>query len=218
MRTEAWRVIRILSATLLLASPVFAQIPIGTSGSLGASFMNLNTVDALGEQQLTGFGIGGNMTVAYQRLGLGLRYLEGSVSSGDNGTDRDLVEGEAIFSVRASPWLRIGLGPHIRSLIIPEGTERWVFLEARVQTTAQLGSPRLASVLELWQVLSANVDVDDPYDGGRGLSGTLRWEVATMPLWIGLGYRIDRSNLDSGSRTEVMEHFVISVGIGRGAN
>jgi hypothetical protein len=202
---------------LLLASSVSAQTPIGTSARLGSSFMNLNTVEAAGEQRLTGVGIGGNGTVSYGRLGLGLRYLEGSLSPSGAGGDRDIVEGEATVSVHASSWLRFGLGPHIRSFVIPEGTERWFFWEGHVQARTQLGSPRLVSVLEFRQVLSADVDVDADYGSGQGITGELRWDVSALPIWLGLSYRIDRSSLGDGSRTEVMEHFVISIGAGRGA-
>jgi len=217
MRTSVVRLAQLLCAMIFVASSVSAQSPIGTSGSLGASFMNLNTVEAAGEQRLTGFGIGGYGTVSYGRLGLGFRYLEGSLSPSGAGTDRDIVEGEITISVRASSWLRFGLAPHIRSLIVPEGTERWVFWEAHIQAKTQLGSPRLVSIFEFRQVLSADVDVDADYGGGQGIIGELRWDVSALPIWLALGYRMQRSNLGNGSRTEVMEHFVISVGAGRGA-
>mgnify|MGYP001825001668 CR=1 FL=1 len=216
MRILWARVYLTLCALLLSSSPVHAQLPIGTSFRLGGSFMNLNTVDAAGDQRLTGFGFEGNATLTYKRFALGLGYLEGSLSPTGNGLDRDIVEGEALISTRATSWLRIGLGPHIRSLIIPEGTERWLFWELLIQAHTSLGFPRLMSVLEIRQVLSANIDVDDGFDGARGVVGSLRWDVSSLPIWVGLGYRIDRSNLGSGTRTEVMEHFVISVGVGRG--
>ncbi len=211
------RVFGVVLAVMFSAQQSSAQLPLTVSFSSGGYFMNLNTEEATGEQRLSGFGIGGNATAAFRRLGLGISYMEGSLSPNVDGRDRDIVEGEAMISLNAASWLRFAIGPHIRSLIIPEGTERWLFWEGRVQTKARLGSPRLESTLELWQVLSANVDVDDPYDGGRGIEGSLRWEISALPLWIGLGYRIDRSNLGGGSRTEVMEHFLISFGVGRGA-
>jgi hypothetical protein len=217
MQYQLMKLFRSLSVMLVLTSPVFAQIPVRTSLGIGSSFLTLNTVDAVGEQRLTGFGFGGKATIAYKRLGLGLQYLEGSLNPSGTGTDKELVEGEMMLSVRASSWLRLALGPHIRSLVIPEGTERWLFWEGRVQTKANLGTPRLESVLELWHVVSASVEVDDAYDRGQGVMGSLRWELSSLPVWIGLGYRIDRSNLANGARTEVMEHFTISVGLGRGA-
>jgi hypothetical protein len=210
------RVFRLLSVMLVLASPVFSQMPALTSFEIGSSFLTLNTEDALGEQRLTGFGLGGKATIAYKRFGLGLHYVQGSLSPNAAGTDRDLVEGEMMFSVRATSWLNVYLGPHIRSLVIPEGTERWLLWEGRVQTKANLGTPRLESVLELWQVLAANVDVDQAYDGGRGIMGSFRWDVSLFPVWLCFGYRFDRSNLGNGSRTEVMEHFVVSVVWDRG--
>jgi hypothetical protein len=203
---------------LLLASSAFAQTPLGSSIGVGGFFMNLKTEEATGTQRLSGFGAGGDATISYGRLGLGIRYLEGSLNPGGAGTGKDVVEGEVVLSVRALSWLKISLGPHIRSLIVQEGTERWLFWEGRLQTKARLATPRLTSVFELRQVLSANVDAADPFDGGQGLEGALRWEISSLPIWLGLGYRIDRSSLGDGSRTEVMEHVLISVGFGRGAH
>jgi len=221
------RVLFWVCAMMLIAGSASAQFPVQGSIAGGGYFLNLNTEEATGEQRLSGFGFGGDGSLAFRRLGLGIRYMEGSLSPSDAGRDRSIVEGELMLSVRAFSWLRIGFGPHVRSLIIPEGTERWFFWEGRIQAKTRLGSPRLVSVFEFWQVISADVDVDDPFDSGQGIEGGLRWEFSSLPfwpglgyrpVWLGLGYRIDRSKLGNGSRTEVMEHLLISVGVGRGAN
>ena len=212
-RTGAYLVI---CALLVLPSTTYAQIPVRLSAGVGVSSMNLNTEDVAGAARFSGFGLGGEATLGYGRLGLELRYLEGSLSPSDTGRNREMVEGELMLSVRALSWLRLKLGPHVRSMILPAGTERWLFWEGRLQTKTRLGTPRLTSRFEFWQVLSANIDVAEAFDGGQGIEGALRWEVSTLPVWIGLGYRIDRSNLGSGVRTEVMEHVSLTIGLGRG--
>ena len=207
-----------LAISLFMASAVSAQLPVRLSLSGGGFSTNLNTEDTNGEaQRLSGFSAGGAATVGYGRMGLDIRYLEGSLSPSGEGTGRAIVEGEAMLSVRALSWLRIKFGPHIRSFIQNNATERWLFWETRFRTETQLGTRRVTSSLEFWQVLSASVNTSEPFDGGQGIEGNLRWEISSnLPLWLNLGYRIDRSNLGGGSRTEVLEHIILGIGFGRG--
>jgi len=210
------RLVAVLLAMFAFASPVSAQHPVSFSLNGGVFSTSLNTEGSTGKRHLSGFSAGGGAAVGYGRLGFGVQYLEGSLTPSGGGTDRDIVEGEAMLSVRALSWLSLKLGPHIRSFLIGDGTQRWVFWEGRVRTKARLGTDRLTSILEFWQVLSADVNTVESFDGGQGIEGSLKWELANLPLWLGLGYRIDRSHLGDGSRTEVVEHFLFTVGIRRG--
>ena len=217
MLNNAARVLSALSLSLLVASSASAQLPLGLSLSATGYSTNLNTEDVNGDaQRLTGFSAGGSATVAFRRLGFGIRYLEGSLSPSGDGTGRAIVEGEAMLSVRALSWLSIKFGPHIRSFILNNATERWLFWEARFRTKTHLGTRRVTSSLEFWQALSGNVNAPDPFNGAQGLEGNLRWEISSLPVWLNLGYRIDRSNLGGGSRTEVLEHIFLGVGFGGG--
>ena len=210
------RVLSVLCMALLTASAVSAQLSdrISLSGALFST--NLNTETASGEPlRLSGVSAGGAAAVAFGRFGLGIRYLEGSLSPSGGGTGRSIVEGEAMLSARALSWLSIKFGPHIRSFIQNNATERWVFWEARFRTETELGTKRVTSSLEFWQILSGSANTTQPFDGGQGIAGNLRWKPSNKPLWLNLGYRIDRSNLGGGSRTEVLEHIVLGIGYGR---
>jgi hypothetical protein len=217
MLSKPARVLSALVISILIASTASAQLPLNLTLS-GAGFStNLNTEESSGEaQRLSGFSAGGAAAVAYGRIGFGIRYLEGSLSPSGGGTSRAIVEGEAMLSVRALSWLSFKLGPHIRSFIQNNATERWLFWEGRVRTETRLGTRRVTSSLEFWQVLSGDVNTTEPFDGGQGLEGSLRWDISSLPVWLNLGYRIDRSHLGGGSRTEVLEHVFLGVGIGRG--
>jgi hypothetical protein len=210
------RVLSVLCIALLTASAVSAQRPVRLSLSGAIFSTNLNTETTAGDAlRVSGISAGGAATVALGRMGLGIRYLEGSLSPSGGGTSRALVEGEAMLSARALSWLSFKFGPHIRSFIQNNATERWVFWETRIRTETELGTRQLTSSLEFWQILSGSANTTESFDGGQGIEGSLRWEFSSRPLWLNLGYRIDRSNLGGGSRTEVLEHIVLGVGYGR---
>jgi hypothetical protein len=206
-----------LAVALLGVSPASAQLPLRLSVSGDGFSTNVNSEDQSGTQRLSGYSAGGDATLAFGRLGVSVRYLEGSLTPTGTATGRDLVEGEALLSVRALSWLSLKFGPHIRSFLFTGSTERWVFWEGRLRTHAHLGSERISSFFEFSQVLAADVNAAQPFDGGQGIEGALRWEISALPIWLGLGYRIDRSRLGDGARTEVVEHIVLSVGFGRGS-
>ena len=104
MLSNSARILSALGLSLLIASAVVAQRPIHYSLSAAGFSTNLNTEEATGEQQrLSGISAGGAASIAYRRLGFGIRYLEGSLSPDGGGTGRDIVEGESI----TTPVLKI---------------------------------------------------------------------------------------------------------------
>ena len=144
------RVLNVLGISLLIASTAVAQRPLRFSLSTTLYATNLNTEDATGaHQRLSGVSAGGAASIGYRRLGFGIRYLEGSLSPSAGGTSRALVEGEAMLSVRTLSWLKVKLGPHIRSLIRDNATERWLFWEGRLRAEAQLGTRKVTSLQEI---------------------------------------------------------------------
>jgi len=214
---------RSLAIVCLATLLAFSAQPLNSQGGLrfsvaGGGYYNSISIQDDGENQsLSGFSGGGEGSVAIGRLGLGLRYLEGSVSPSGSGTGADVVEGEAILSFRALQWLALKFGPRLRSTITSGVTERWVFWEGRVGTRARLGSPRVVGNLEFLLMLSGDVNTSESFNGGQGLRGRLSWELSELPLWIGLGYHIDRIKSRGGLRTEATEQLVLLIGIGRGA-
>ena len=197
------------------AQSLNAQGPVRFSAGLAGYATRLNTEVTSEQQRLSGMSFGVTGAASLGRLSLDVRYLEGVLKTTGGGPGRDVVEGEAMLGVRPLPWAGLKLGPHLRSFITNTGIERWVFWEARVRTEARLGSPRMRSYLELWQVLAGDVGGQDPFDTGQGVEGGIRVEVGRLPVWLQLSYRMDRSGLAGGAREEVLEHVIFAVGIWR---
>ena len=206
----------LLSVLLCLADIAHSQSPF--KASIGGTGFNaiLESNENSEEERLTGFCAGGLASISKGRFTLAVRYLEGSIDPEGDGTARDLVEGEALLGIRAFPWLGFRFGPHLRSYIQGGVVDRRVMWEGRIRTETQLGIGGLSSYLEFWSVLSGSAREPSSFGSGQGLEGGIRLETSAFPLWLGLGYRLDKSELDSGAREEVLQQLVFAIGFGRG--
>ncbi len=93
------------------------------------------------------------------------------------------------------------------------GKERWVLWQGRLRTDARLiGSTVLAHV-EVWSVLSGEVNLNDAFSQGQGLEGGLEVKLFG-DFWGGLGYRFDRATLRDDVRTDVTERLYLRFGWG----
>lgn len=160
----------------------------------------------------SGVTIGGGIEVRLGRLRLDLRYLEGGLGSNQDIPDQDIVEGEVLLGMAPLSWLVLKGGPHIRSYVTSQGTQRWVFWEGRAAATAKLGSPSLLSYLEVWHVFGSDVDAVEEYDSGNGLEGGIRLTLNRLPFWGKLAYRVDHSSLGGGAKTDTVEQLVFALG------
>jgi hypothetical protein len=149
------------------------------------------------------------------RFELDVRYLQGRLDGGSDGTDVDLVEGSALLGLRLVPWAAVQVGPHIRSYGTAAATERWLLWEGRVALGARLVGPALTTYLDMWRVFGGNVNVGLPMDAGQGIEGGLTLRLQSLPLWGQVGYRAERMGFGGGSRTETVEAVFVVVGIGR---
>jgi len=163
-------------------------------------------------QTFSGVLFGGEASLALGKLSLDLLYLEGSASSDGNEADRDVVEGEVMLGFHALRWLSLKIGPHARSYVTAQGTQRWMFWELRLAADAALGTPTLKAYFEGWTSLSTNLDVAESLDRAQGLQGGIRLEPRGLPISFRLGYRMDHSRLADGVRLETIEHLMLAVG------
>ncbi len=216
MKSCIARFVLTISVLLFFTESTVSQSPLKVSVG-GAGFVaNHESHENSDEERLSGFCAGGLASVSKGRLSLGIRYLEGSLDPDGDGSARDLVEGEMLLGVQALSWLGIKFGPHLRSYIQGGVVDRRVMWEARIRTETQLGIGGLSSYLEIWRVLSGSASESVPFGSGQGLEGGIRLETSTFPLWMGLGYRLDKNSLDSGARQEFVQHLIIAIGFGRG--
>lgn len=186
------------------------------------------TADAFGSQEIvqshddvalfpsfnryTGLIFGGEGNLISERFVARLRYAQGHVTAkSDTGTlGRDLVEGEALFGVRAMPWLTIWAGPMARAYSTPDGDQRWLLWTARASARGTLMPGRMQTYLELWAALSGSVANPAQKAGGRGADVGLEMRLGDeSQLWGRLGYRIDSAHAD-GLR-ETVEAITLSI-------
>lgn len=184
------------------------RVGIGT-----AQLERISPVD--GTQAFDGVGFALDGAVGAGPVTLGVRYFQGPITADGATEDLDLVEGEAILWVTPVRWVGVGGGPHIRAYVEEGGTERWVMWELRARGSADLLRPSLAAYLEAWTVFSADADVAEPLDTGRGFEGGLRFATGRLPFSARLRYRVERLELGDGVRRETVEHLALVIGIGR---
>lgn len=218
MRSHRLYGICIAVLTTSLATPaVHAQYPTGFTVSLAPIPVRVSQNNGSETERLSGITLGGMVDLSWKILRLDLRYLEGGIGSDGDSRDEDIVEGELMFGIAPLSWLVVKVGPHIRSFVTSQGTQRWFFWEARVGTAAKLGSPNLITYLQAWHVFQSDVDAVGSYDSGNGLEGGIRLSLSRLPFYGGLSYRMDQSKLGDGVATQTVEQFVLAIGwmIGR---
>ena len=167
-----------------------------------------------GTQAFSGVGFGLEGAFGLGPATLGLRYFQSPLTAEGVTDDLDLVEGEALLWVTPTRWVSVGGGPHIRAYAATGGTERWVMWELRGRASADLLRPTLAAYVEGWVTISADADVAEPLDGGRGLEGGLHLAVGRLPFTARLRYRVERLELGDGVRRETVEQLGIAIGVG----
>jgi len=194
-----------LALALGLAAPLAAQGGVQVSGGLDAT--SLHTASDVGSAgtKLSGVLLGGSGRLTYRALSLDLDYRQGSLQPAGGGISQEGVEGALLLGVSPRPWLTIRVGPHARTYVAPSGTQRWLMWELRGRAEGDLvpGTP-LRGYVELWDVASADVNVTETLDSGRGGEGGMLFRVRP-PVWLRLSYGIEHLRLGSGARLETVD-------------
>jgi hypothetical protein len=186
----------------------------------------LNSTSGPSTQKLSGtmFGVHGQLIYSgFVTLDWG--YWQGQLdptgSSAGQFASRDVVEGYAMLGARPFGWLSVRGGPHAWTYISNAGTQRWFLWEARARAQGEI-LPDVQSYVDLWRVLSADVNVPQNFQSGMGGEGGLILLVRDAPIIperfpvrIRLSYGIERVRMGGGVRTEVMDRLGLSLGIGR---
>ncbi len=191
--------------------PVEAQL-VHVSGAVQASSVSLNRTTA-GTASMSGLGVGGFVRVTKGLAQLELHYEQAGMSASDSDLSQDLVEGEVVLGIRFLPWLTVKVGPRIRANVTDLGTERWVLWQGGIRTDARLIRSTVRAHVEVWSILSGDVNLNDAFGQGQGLEGGLEVKLFGA-FWGGLGYRFDRETLRDGVRTDVTERLYLRFGMG----
>jgi len=165
--------------------------------------------------RLTGPLLGAEGMLISDRLMLRVRYGEGRIKpeAGSTTEARDIVSGEALFGVRATPWLSLWVGPSARAYTIGESDQRWLVWSGRASARGALVPGRMQTYVELWGVFSGSVGNPAIKAGGRGARGGLEMRFgAQSSFWGRLGYGIESLHAD-GLR-ETAEALTLSIVFG----
>jgi hypothetical protein len=180
------------------------------AGVAGQQIVQSHAAGLLGDvtDRLSGPLLGAEGVLISDRLMVRVRYGEGRIKPepGSSSEARDIVMGEALFGVRAMPWLSLWVGPSARAYTIGESDQRWLVWTGRAAARGTLLPGRMQTFVELWGVFSGNVGNPPIKAGGRGASGGLEMRFGAMSsFWGRLSYGIESLHSDGLRETaEVM--------------
>jgi hypothetical protein len=182
-----------------------------TVGGLAGQHIVQSRADDISDR-LSGSLIGAEGVLVSDRLMVRIRYGEGRINpkSGSTGEARDVVSGEALFGLRATPWLALWVGPSARAYTVGESDQRWLVWTGRVTARGTLLPGRMQTFVELGGVFSGNVGNPPLKAGGRVASGGLEMRFgAASSFWGRLGYGIE--SLHADGLQETVETLTLSV-------
>lgn len=161
--------------------------------------------------RLTGLVLGGEGLLVSERFVVRLRYGQGRVTAGAAGgvEPRDIVEGEALVGIRATPWLTLWGGPSARAYTSEGSDQRWLLWSGRATARAGLLPGRMQTFVELWGALSGNVTNPVAKAGGRGAEAGLEMRLGGQSFWGRLAYRIDSGH--AAAMRETVEAISLSL-------
>src|SRR5690606_14649553 len=100
--------------------------------SLGVSAATARLERSGDPRALNGLMLGANGRIELGTVALELAYAQGTLSrEGTAGGSEDVVDGDAMLVVSLRRWLSFAAGTHLRAIVTPAGTERWVRHELR---------------------------------------------------------------------------------------
>jgi len=182
-----------------------------TAGGTAAQQIVHSHVDPANDR-FSGLVLGAEGGLVSNHFVVRLRYGEGRVNpqSGSTAAARDVVEGEALVGLRATPWLTLWVGPSARAYTTADGDQRWLVWSGRVTGRGTLLPGRMQTFVELWGTFSGNVGDPPLKASGRGANGGLELRLGeSSSFWGRLGYRIESTHAE-GLR-ETVESLTLSV-------
>ena len=200
----------LVACAALLPAAARAQGVQFTVGGIAGQEIVQSHIDQVTDR-FTGLILGAEGVLISDRLMVRVRYGEGRINpkSGSSADPREVVEGEALFGVRATPWLSLWAGPSARAYTMGDTDQRWLIWTARATGRGTLLPGRMQTFVELWGAVSGNVGNPPIKAGGRGANGGLEMRLGDGNFWGRLGYRIESTHAP-GLR-ETVESLTLSV-------
>jgi len=204
------------------AAPAVAQAPsvastpsrIVVSGGIAASSAQVLR-DGFVANELSGPLFGATGRVGFRRLSLDVSYTEGSLTPGSGASVREtFAEANVVLRFAVGGGFSVGGGPRARAFVAPSGTVRWMRVEARGRYQRELIPGRAWADIDLWQVLSADVNAQGGSDGGRGTSAGITLQLPNSPFALRAAYTADRMAYANGT-SEFLDHLEVGLRYGR---
>lgn len=189
---------RLLLVTL--AFPALLQAQQYSPLSIGVDAASLRVVrEVATSQRFEGTVLGARASASFRRLQLEGRYVEGSLTPPAAAADaEDLVDARIIARVGIKPWLAIGVGPHLRAFITPNGTARWSRMEVHTRSEGELINGLAYVRVDLWFAASATSNVQGGGSGAMGGEAGLLIRIPGTPTALEVTYLADRATFASG--------------------
>ena len=172
--------------------------------TFGASATGIRLQDQLAtgvSSDVSGVALGASGGVDLGRVALALGYWNGRLDAAPGGTpQQDVIDGYALFVLRAAPWLSVKGGAEARSYVTPAGTERWVFWQGRLRAERTIVAPSVRGHVEIWRAFSTDVNTAGTVDRAQGGEVGLTLRRALGPFWVRMLYGIDDVRLTGSDR------------------
>ncbi len=208
-----------LAALACLTAPLAAQSRLRPLVEASAVALHLRSEVGPTTTTLSGTVVGGEGNLQLGPIGLTLGYVQGTLSpaggGGVGGVSQDVVEGKLLIALRPASWLSLQGGPQARAYVSAGGTQRWLLWRVQARAEPELVPSRVRSFVALFQIVSADINLVEPFDVGRGGEVGVLARLGHSPLWARLGYGIEQVRLGGGARVETVERVTVSVALGR---
>lgn len=185
---------------LVAARSGAAQGPLAVTGAVSASTARVARLGTV-QSALTGPILGAAGGIGLGRFTVEGTYLEGQLSpeAGSTGGKETFAEASVILRAALGGGVSLGGGPRARAFIAPGGTVRWMRMEARLRYESEVVPGRARADVEVWQVLSGDVNAQGGSDGGRGGSAGVTVQLPNSPFALRLAYTADRVAFANGA-------------------
>jgi hypothetical protein len=208
-----------LAAAVAFAAPLTGQGVSKFHPLVEAGAASLTERSQVGATTLSWRGtvLGADARVRLGPVGVTLGYWQGSLTpqGGTGGESPDVVEGRVLVGVRPVSWLAVQAGPFARAYVTAAGTQRWFLWRVQARAESELVPDRARSFVSLWQVVSADVNVVEPFNSGRGGEAGVLVKLGHSPLWARLTYNIEQIRMGGGARLETVDRVAVGVAVGR---
>lgn len=205
----------LMVAAALGVSSLEAQSRLELGGRVSASTVSV-TRAGLNANELSGPILGAAGQVRFSRFSLEATYLEGQLTAANSalGGKETLAEAGLVLRVAIGAGVTVGGGPRARAFVAPGGTVRWMRTEAHVGWQGEVMPGRATADVEVWQVLSGEVNAQGGADGGRGGTAGLSVRVPNSNVAFRLAYTADRVAFVNGA-SEFVDALEVGLRLGR---